>query len=292
MQIIRFGPEQARPVVRYGSDFHMARVHTVGGEIFVGAMYIPAGGLVGYHPATCPQLFMVVQGSGWVRAGLGERVEVSAGSAALWEKGEKHEAGSETGMNVIVLEYEIPAEIHRFPAEGQTWTVSLARGDERERQALDQLARLLQDYDLAKWAFTRRVHIERGTIPHSHPVLTLNTRHLDRDDLALSTFLHEQVHWFEVERRGQADAAIAELKQRYPEVPVDHPEGAGSEESTYLHLIICPLEVRAVREVLGATAARRVLDYWAGDHYKWVYQTVQRDGPALEALLERHGLLL
>ena len=168
----------------------------------------------------------------------------------------------------------------------------LARGDERERQALDQLERLLQDYDLAKWAFTRRVHIEGGTIPHSHPVLTLNTRHLDRSDLALSTFLHEQIHWYATGQREAVAAAVAELRRRYPEVPADHPEGAGSEESTYLHLIICPLEVRAVREVLGPAAARRVLDYWAGDHYMWVYQAVQRDGPALEGLLERHGLLL
>lgn len=292
MEIIRFGQERARPISVFGSNFEMARVHAAGGELFVGAMYIPAGGLVGYHPATCSQLFMVVQGSGWVRAGDGKRLPVAAGDAALWQKGEKHEAGSDDGMNVIVVEYEIPAEIHRFPSGGETWSVSLAHGDEREREALDQLERLLQTYDLGKWAFTRRVHIESGTIPHSHPVLTLNTRHLDRDDLALATFLHEQIHWFEVARREASAKAIAELKERYPSVPADHPEGCGSEASTYLHLIICPLEMRAVREVLGLRAADEVLDFWIGDHYKWVYRKVKEEGPVIEAILERHGLLL
>lgn len=34
-------------------------------------------------------------------------------------------------------------------------------------------------------------------IPYSHPVLTLHTRHL-KDDLALlSTFVHEEYHWYE-----------------------------------------------------------------------------------------------
>lgn len=294
MEMIRFGPEKSRQIGRYGSNFQMTPVHAEPGAFFVGAMYIPAGGLVGYHPATCPQLFMVVSGSGWVRAGdEGERVPVTAGDAALWQKGEKHEAGSDEGMNVVVLEYEIPAEIHRFPVGSDIWTVSLAKGDEREREALDQLERLLQSYDLTKWSFTRRVHIEAGVIPHSHPVLTLNTRHLDREDLALATFLHEQIHWFELDRRRTATAAaIDELKQRYPDAPTAHPEGSGDEFSTYLHLIICPLEIRALEEVLGYEAAAKVLDFWAGDHYRWVYRTVREERPALEAILEKHGLLL
>jgi hypothetical protein len=38
--------------------------------------------------------------------------------------------------------------------------------------------------------------IKERAIPHSHPVLTLNTRNLDSDDQLLSAFLHEQLHWY------------------------------------------------------------------------------------------------
>lgn len=293
MERLRFGPETGRQIERFGSNFRMAPIHRMGTELAVGAMHIPPGGLVGYHPAVCDQLFLVVAGSGWVRTGEeGERVPVTAGDGIHWRQGEGHEAGSAEGMSVIVVEYEIPAETYRFNVAGEVWTISLSSGNPRERRALDQLQQLLQSYDLGKWAFTQRVHIESGTLPHSHPVLTLNTRHLDRDDLALATLLHEQIHWFELAQRDRSAGAIAELRERYPAVPVGGLEAAESEASTYLHLIICPLEIRAVREVLGAEAAQRVLDFWAEDHYTWIYQKVREEGPALEAILERHGLLL
>ena len=48
----------------------------------------------------------------------------------------------------------------------------------------------------------------------SHPVLTLHTRHRRDDDLLLSTFLHEQLHW-------QDGAAI--VLHRELDVTVAHP---------------------------------------------------------------------
>lgn len=281
MKMIRFGPERSRQVDLYGSRFEMTPVHAVPGAFFVGAMYIPAGGLVGYHPATSPQLFMVVQGSGWVRAGDdGERQPVTAGDAAFWEEGEMHEAGSDEGMQVIVLEYGLPAEQHRFPVAGECWTVSLARGDEAEREALDQVERLLQTYDLAKWSFTRRIHIERGARPQSHPLLTLNTAYLERPDLALATLLHQQIRWFEQpHRQGASAAAQAELKEHFPGAPA---------EGAYLDLIIATLEARALQEVLGRERSRAVLSAREG----WAYRQAEEQRPAIELILERHGLLL
>ena len=75
-------------------------------------------------------------------------------------------------------------------------SISLATGTEGEARARDQLLLLLDRYELHRWQFTSRVRIEQGAIPHSHPVLTLNTRYPDDDLLALSTYLHEQLHWF------------------------------------------------------------------------------------------------
>src|ERR1044071_6136285 len=82
---------------------------------------------------------------------------------------------------------------------GQTWGaeavhIRLQIGTPLEERARDQLRRLLRTYDLHKWLFLRDILIQSGVIPHSHPVLTLNTRYLDED--TAQPFVHEQLHWF------------------------------------------------------------------------------------------------
>jgi hypothetical protein len=75
-------------------------------------------------------------------------------------------------------------------------SISLKHGDAKERATERQLDRLLSQYDLSQWIFTTSVVIDEDAIPHSHPILTLHARHLKDDDLLLSTFVHEQAHWF------------------------------------------------------------------------------------------------
>src|SRR5262245_52213072 len=74
--------------------------------------------------------------------------------------------------------------------------ISLKNGSRAEIKTRDQLQRLLRTYDLSKWIFTKSILIDEKAIPHSHPVLTIHTRHLKDDELLLSTFVHEQLHWF------------------------------------------------------------------------------------------------
>jgi hypothetical protein len=169
-------------------------------------------------------------------------------------------------------------------------SVSLATGVEREGVARDQLLRLLSRYDLRKWQFTNRVRMQHGVIPHSHPVLTLNTRYLDDDALALSTYLHEQLHWF-VWRHSGTRAALAELRQRYPSPPVAPPEGAGDVRSSYLHYLVCYLEYVALIEVLGAEEARRVIAFRCTDYYTEIYKAVLRDFDAIGEIARRHNLM-
>ena len=76
------------------------------GHVRLSALELEAGGVVGMHEAACPQLFLVVSGSGWSRAGDGERVALASGEAALWETGERHESGSDHGLTAIVVEAE------------------------------------------------------------------------------------------------------------------------------------------------------------------------------------------
>jgi len=152
--------------------------------------------------------------------------------------------------------------------------ISLKNGSAGEIQTRDQLQRLLKTYDLSKWIFTKSILIDEKAIPHSHPILTLHTRHLKDDDLLLSTFVHEQLHWFLVQNDKETKEAMKDLRALFPKVPVGFPNGAEDEESTYLHLLVNCLEYRADRELLGELRAKQVMEFWASDHYTWVYRTV------------------
>lgn len=144
-----------------------------------------------------------------------------------------------------------------------------------EIQTKEQLQRLLKTYDLSKWIFTKPVVIDEKTgIPHSHPVLTLNTRHLKDDELLVSTFVHEQIHWYLDQKDKETEAALKELRVMFPKVPSKGPEGARDENSTYLHLLVIYLEYRAIREAFGELKGKQIMDFWATDHYTWIYKTV------------------
>ena len=153
-----------------------------------------------------------------------------------------------------------------------------------------QLERLIGSYDLRRWTFTHEVVIDEKSIPHSHPVLTLHTRHLKQDDELLSTYLHEQLHWFLVRHPDETKGAEEDLRKLYPNVPAGYPEGANDTESTYLHLLVCRLEQQADRAVMGEQRTAEVMQFWAGDHYRWVYRTVLQDAAKIDAILERHSL--
>ena len=176
------------------------------------------------------------------------------------------------------------------PSTAQALDISLHDGNDRERRAEQQLRRLLDEHDVTPWIFTREIVIQSGVIPHSHPVLTLNTRHVDDDLRQLSTFVHEQIHWFVNADTLAAEATLAELRRLYPEVPVGRPEGARSEFSTYLHLIVCWLELDAMTRLVGAGQARKLLAQFG--HYTWNYEHVLRDTDQIGSVLRRHGLII
>ncbi len=171
--------------------------------------------------------------------------------------------------------------------------ITLKHDDQRERQTKEQLQRLLSAYDVAPWIFTRKIVIESGfnVIPHSHPTLTLSTRHLKDDELLLSTFVHEQLHWYLGEKPKETEEAYKELKTMFPKVPVGFPEGARDEESSYKHILVCYLEFQAIKGLLGELKAKQVMAFWATDHYTWVYKTVLEREREIGALLRKHKLV-
>ncbi len=172
----------------------------------------------------------------------------------------------------------------------QATHIETVHDSEAERKTAEQLRALLRRYDISPWLFTRNVRIDERAIPHSHPILTLHTRHLGQDTLLLSAFLHEQLHWFLDAREDATHAAIADLEKRFPNVPVGFPEGAGSRRSTYEHLLLTYLECAALARVVGEADASSAMDFWTTDHYRWIYRTMLERNNEIGAIVRRHEL--
>ncbi len=177
-------------------------------------------------------------------------------------------------------------------AEALKFDISLQSSTAKERAAKQQLERLSATYRLDKWVQTRRIAFDETTIPHSHPVLTFHARHLDDDALFLSTFIHEQMHWWLSAHPEQTARAVAALKRRYATLPVGYPDGAADLESSYEHLLVICLELDGVRELLGAREEARVLAFWSHDHYRKLYQLVGAERLATRAVLQQNALQL
>jgi hypothetical protein len=113
VKILHLGPERARPITQFDSrEARILPAARLGERASVHWLTIGPQGVVGGHPASAPQLFLVVGGSGWVRAGESGRVLIAAGEAAYWDEGEWHESGSEMGLTAVVIEGHglVPAE--------------------------------------------------------------------------------------------------------------------------------------------------------------------------------------
>lgn len=186
----------------------------------------------------------------------------------------------------------LPAALLAQSKQQAELKITLKNNAPDEAQTRSQLQRLLGQYDLSRYIFTREIVIDRRAIPHSHPVLTLSTRHVKDDELLLSTFVHEQFHWFLSQREEETEKAKQELRAIFPNAPAGGPEGARDENSTYLHLLVNVLEYAAVRELLGELRARQVMEFWATDHYRWIYRQVLAEGRKIREVLVKHKLTL
>lgn len=166
-----------------------------------------------------------------------------------------------------------------------------AHDSEAEKQTVAQLERLLQANDLSRWTITHDIVVDETEIPHSHPVLTLHTRHLRDDELLLSTYVHEQMHWFLAAHPEQTAAAKTALRRLFPKIPVGFPEGSDGADGNYEHLLVVYLEYRADQRLMGELKAREVMQFWADDHYRWIYRQVLREPEKVGAVVKANGLI-
>jgi hypothetical protein len=180
-----------------------------------------------------------------------------------------------------------------MPASAMEFTLQHPE-DIKEQHTLELLKALRAAHDLNKWEFTDKVLIDKTAIPHSHPILTLHARHGRKvqKDMLLSTYLHEHIHWFTDENIESTNLAIGKLKEAFSKVPVGFPEGAKDEHSTYLHLIVCYLELEALRDYLSESRVKAVLEFWKKDHYTWIYHQVELEQDLIAKIIAESGLIL
>lgn len=86
----------------------MSKIVNHQGNVHIGAMHLHENGIIGNHEAVVSQLLLIVDGAGYVCGANKEKikVEVEAGQAVFWEKGELHETSTEQGLTAIVMEAE------------------------------------------------------------------------------------------------------------------------------------------------------------------------------------------
>lgn len=167
--------------------------------------------------------------------------------------------------------------------------IGVKSGSSNELAAKIQLEKILKEYQVNDWLYTDTVVIEEKAIPHSHPVLTVNTRYLNNDPAQLATFLHEQFHWMVAARDKELELVIKAFASEYPDAPDALPLGARGKSSTYLHLLVCSLEYQAMIKLIGEEKAKKLLQSW--QHYTWVYDKVLTDKRVMD-IIRSHGFVL
>ena len=104
MEIFRFDRGE-RIVRRHGSQgLRATRIAAGNGQVNLTCLSVEPGGVIGTHPATEAQLFLVMAGEGWTVGPDGERVPIAAGWGVRWDAGESHTTGTETGLTALAVE--------------------------------------------------------------------------------------------------------------------------------------------------------------------------------------------
>jgi quercetin dioxygenase-like cupin family protein len=75
------------------------------GAPFQAALFrVAPGGRIARHPANCPQILAVLEGSGEVSGASGVAEPIGPGEAVFWSEGEEHETTSAAGLTALIVE--------------------------------------------------------------------------------------------------------------------------------------------------------------------------------------------
>lgn len=103
-RLFRFDRSVASAVENYGAH-STASVHlgSGSGESHAYVLHFGAGGEIGEHETGFGQLFVVIDGAGWVVSGS-DRYDVEVGDAVFLPRGVMHAKGSESGMTAVMMQ--------------------------------------------------------------------------------------------------------------------------------------------------------------------------------------------
>jgi quercetin dioxygenase-like cupin family protein len=107
LALILFSPfaHELAPVIDFQSqEAGAAELATGSGEAHIHVIHIAAGGEIGPHVAGFGQVFLCLEGSGWVAAADGEHVPIVRGQAAYFARGERHSKGSTDGLRALIIQ--------------------------------------------------------------------------------------------------------------------------------------------------------------------------------------------
>jgi hypothetical protein len=178
------------------------------------------------------------------------------------------------------VEDEHPSGLNITEVKPNKWTYLMKQN----------MLHLAQVYDLSPFLYTKKINVESKVIPHSHPVLTLNTRHAENPKKILAMWMHEELHWWMDKNPKATASAVKELKKIYP----DAPKGMGATaDSTFLHLLVCYLEMRTLALYVGEKESKVIIeDIMRKDKiYPWVYYQVLYKNFAIKKILKKHKLV-
>jgi mannose-6-phosphate isomerase-like protein (cupin superfamily) len=104
VEIFQF--DRRERIIRSHSSRGLAATRIAAGEgkIHLTCLTVEPGGVIGTHPATSAQLFLVIAGEGWIAGTDGRHIPIRTGWGVRWNAGEEHTSGTETGFIALAVE--------------------------------------------------------------------------------------------------------------------------------------------------------------------------------------------
>ena len=98
-------PSREKSIRRHSSrGLAATRIAAGEGKIHLTCLTVEPGGVIGTHPATSAQLFLVIAGEGWIAGADGRHIPIRTGWGVRWNAGEEHTSGTETGFTALAVE--------------------------------------------------------------------------------------------------------------------------------------------------------------------------------------------
>ncbi len=104
MRIYRFDPEVGQEDEQFGSvKAIIARVLQLDDRAEINAVYIHPDERISVQQVMTQQLFLLVDGEGWVKHEVSEKKTVRQGQAVFYGESELPELGTESGMTAVII---------------------------------------------------------------------------------------------------------------------------------------------------------------------------------------------